>query len=121
MNPIRIDKCPGCGMVLRGRSVEQNAKLHAVLHDISRQKQWAGLWLDIEAWKRLMVAAWERANGKSAEFYPAIDGVGFDVVYQRTSRMNKNEMIELIEYATAWAVQNGVKIEEETNPAWSEG
>jgi hypothetical protein len=119
--PIRIDKCPNCGMVLRERTVEQNAKLHAVLHDIQRQKQWAGQWLDIEAWKRLMVAAWERANGKLAEFYPAIDGVGFDVVYQRTSRMNKNEMIELIEYATAWAVENGVKLEEETNPAWIEG
>ncbi len=66
-----------------------------------------------------MVAAWERANGKSAEFYPAIDGVGFDVVYRRTSRMNKNEMIELIEYATAWAVENGVRLEEETKVHFS--
>lgn len=96
--------------MLRERSVEQNAKLHALLHDISTQKQWAGRWLDIEAWKRLMVAAWERANGKPAEFYPALDGAGFDVVYRRTSRMNKNEMIELIEYVTAWAVQNGVEL-----------
>ena len=113
MTPIRIDRCPGCGTVLRERSVEQNAKLHALLHDISTQKQWANQWLDIEAWKRLMVAAWERANGKPAEFYPAIDGSGFDVVYRRTSRMNKNEMIELIEYVTAWAVQNDIHLHEE--------
>lgn len=113
MTPIRIDRCPHCAGVLRERTVEQNAKLHAVLQDIAHQKQWSGKWLDIEAWKRLMVAAWERANGHSAEFYPALDGSGFDVVYRRTSRMNKNEMIELIEYAQAWAIDNGVKLSEE--------
>jgi hypothetical protein len=113
VNPIRIDRCPHCAGVLRERSVEQNSKLHALLTDISTQKQWAGKWLDVEAWKRLLVAAWERAEGRSAEFYPALDGVGFDVVWRRTSRMNKQEMIELIEYATAWAVQNDVKIREE--------
>jgi hypothetical protein len=113
LNPIRIDRCPHCAGVLRERSVEQNSKLHAVLHDISVQKQWAGKWLDIEAWKRLLVAAWERTEGRGAEFYPALDGSGFDVVYRRTSRMNKNEMIDLIEFATAWAIQNGVRLREE--------
>lgn len=98
--------------MLRERSVEQNSKLHAVLQDISTQKQWHGQHLDVECWKRLMVAAWERANGRSAEFYPALDGVGMDVVYTRTSRLNKGEMSELVEYATAWAVENGVEMQE---------
>ena len=110
--PVAIDRCPQCNASLRQRSTEQNARLHALLHDISTQKQWAGQWLDIEAWKRLIVAAWERAEGRQAEFYPAIDGVGFDVVYRRTSRMNKQEMISLIEYATAWAVQNAINLKE---------
>jgi hypothetical protein len=113
VTPIRIDRCPHCSGILRERSVEQNAKLHALLSDIASQKQWAGKWLDVEAWKRLLVAAWERAEGRAAEFYPAIDGAGFDIVWRRTSRMNKQEMIELIEYATAWAVQNDVKLREE--------
>jgi hypothetical protein len=117
----RVDKCPHCGLSIRQRSSEQNSKLHAVLHDISRQKQWAGKWLDIEAWKRLMVSAWERAEGRGAEFYPSLDGAGFDVVYRRTSRMNKNEVIELIEFATAWAVQNGVKLSEEKESAYATG
>jgi hypothetical protein len=107
--------------MLRERSIEQNSKLHALLNDISTQKQWAGQRLDIEAWKRLFVSAWERAEGRAAEIYPALDGGGFDVVYRRTSRMNKKELTELIEYVTAWAVNNGVKIEEEkNNPAWVE-
>ncbi len=112
MSAIRIDKCPRCGCVLRERSVEQNAKLHALLHDISEQKKWAGKILDIEAWKRLMIAAWSRANNESAEIYPALDGHGMDVVYRRSSRMSKQEMIDLIEYATVWAIQNGVMLQD---------
>lgn len=109
----RVDKCPGCGMSIRQRSGEQNAKLHALLQDIASQKQWAGQWLDAEAWKRLMVAAWERSEGLSVEIYPAIDGKGMDFVYRHTARMNKNEMVELIEFATAWAIEQGVKLAEE--------
>lgn len=112
VNPIRIDRCPKCAAVLRERTVEQNAKLHAVLHDISTQKRWAGRWLDIEAWKRLMVSAWERANGRGAEFYPALDGAGFDVVYRRTSRMSQQEMRELIDFAESWALENGVELKD---------
>jgi hypothetical protein len=111
--PIKIDRCPSCGIRLIQRSVEQNSKLHALLNDIASQKQWAGQWLDIEDWKRLITAAWERANGRQARVFPSLDGRGIDVVYQRTSRMSKQEMIELIEYAQAWAVENGVKLAEE--------
>jgi hypothetical protein len=112
MPAIRIDKCPHCAGVLRERTTEQNAKLHALLTDISQQREWAGKHIDVEAWKRLMVAAWERANKHPAEFYPAIDGQGFDVVYRRTSRLAKQDMIDLIEYVTAWAVDNGIVLAE---------
>jgi hypothetical protein len=112
VQPIRIDRCPKCGTTLRERTIEQNDKLHALLHDISTQKQWAGQWLDIEASKRLMTAAWERSNGRAAEIYPALDQAGFDVVYRRTSRMNKAELSELIEFATAWAIEQGVTLQE---------
>jgi hypothetical protein len=111
--PIRVDRCPNCNWVLRERTIEQNDKLHALLSDIAGQKQWAGQWLDVEAWKRLMTAAWERANGRAAEIYPSVDQAGFDVVYRRTSRMNKKELSELIEFVTAWAIEQGIKLEEE--------
>jgi hypothetical protein len=109
---IRVDKCPRCGTVLRERSLEKNAHLHAVLGQISAQKQWAGKWLDIEAWKRLMVAAFEREKGHSAELYPALDGQGMDVVYRRTSMMSQEEIRELIHFAEAWAIDNGVVLTE---------
>jgi len=102
--------------MLRERSIEQNSRLHALLQDISTQKQWHGQHLDVECWKRLLVAAWERANGRSAEFYPALDGVGMDVVYTRTSRLNKGEMSELVEYATVWAIENNVELHDAPPP-----
>lgn len=107
-----VDRCPHCGKTLRQRSVEKNAHLHAVLSEISQQRQWAGQWLDIEAWKRLMVAAFEREKGNGVEVYPSIDGHGVDVVYRRTSRMTQEEIRELIYFAEAWAIDQGVKLKE---------
>lgn len=107
---VRIDRCPRCGCTLRERTTEKNAHLHAVLGAISKQKQWAGKWLDIEAWKRLIVAAYERTKGRAAEVYPALDGHGFDVVYSRTSRMSQEEIRDVILYAESWAIDNGVNI-----------
>lgn len=84
------------------RSLEQNDLLHAELQEIADKVKWAGENLDVEAWKRLMTAGWCRATGKSASIYPAVEGQGFDVLYQRTSTLSKGEMIELIEYIRAW-------------------
>lgn len=112
MGAIRIDRCPRCGETLRERTHEQNDALHAVLTDISKQKQWAGEWLTVEDWKRLMVAAFERANKRPAKFFPALDGHGMDVVYSRTSRMSKRELSELLEFATAWAIENDIRLKE---------
>lgn len=108
-----IDKCPHCAGVLVVRTAEQNAKLHALLSDIASQKQWAGHWLDVEDWKRLMLAAFERANKQGARIFPSIDGAGIDMIYRRSSRMSKQEMSELIEFATAWALDNNIRLANE--------
>jgi hypothetical protein len=109
-NAIRVDKCPRCAHTLRERTTEKNAHLHALIGAIARQKQWAGKYLDIEAWKRLLVAAYEREKGRPAEFYPSLDGHGFDVVYRRTSYMAQDEIRELILWVEAWAIDNGIDI-----------
>lgn len=95
------------------RSTEQNAKLHAMIGEISQKLTWpikGGDKLDIEAWKRLFVCAFEREKNKSAELYPSLDGHGFDVVYRRTSKMGIKEMGELIEFVEYWAAQQGVYV-----------
>jgi hypothetical protein len=92
------------------RNLNQNAALHATIADIASQKQWAGEHMDVEAWKRLLTAAWCRATQQGAKIVPALDGYGFDVIYRRTSSLSKRECGELLEYVTAWAVENGVRL-----------
>ena len=92
------------------RSLEQNAKLHALLSDIARVIVWAGSYRDVEVWKRLLTAAWLRARGEPIEMLPALDGHGVDIVFRRTSELTVPEMIELIEYIQAWAIDAGVQL-----------
>ena len=95
------------------RSNPQNAKLHAMLTDIARQVEWAGQKRDAETWKRLMVAAWCRAEGEAVEFLPALDGKGVDLVFRHTSKMSRAEVASLIEYVTAWSAHAGVALHDE--------
>jgi len=94
------------------RSLDQNAKLHAMISRISKSVMWAGEYLDIDDWKRLLTAAWMRANNQQALIVPALDGKGFDVLYKRTSKLSVGECSELIEYITAWAIDKGVILDD---------
>ena len=92
------------------RSLKQNALLHAMLGDISRQVEWAGKKRDTDTWKRLLTAAWLRARGESVELLPAIDGHGVDVVFRRTSKLTRAECSELCEYVMAWCSEHDVAL-----------
>lgn len=85
------------------RNLDQNAALHAILGEIAASRKWAGQVLTVEDWKRLLTAGWCRATGRGVKLVPAIDGMGFDAIYQRTSTLTKSEMSELIDYVHAWA------------------
>jgi len=91
------------------RSLAENAMLHALLTDISKQIEWAGSKRDVDTWKRLLTAAWCRAMGEQVELLPAVDGHGFDIVFRRTSKLTVGECAELIEFVQAWAAEKGVR------------
>lgn len=95
------------------RNGEQNRKLHACIQDIAGQVDWAGQRWDVETWKRLLTAAWMRTRNEAAVLVPAIDGHGFDVLYRRTSELDKAECADLIEYLLAWGTENGVTFSEQ--------
>jgi hypothetical protein len=90
------------------RSLAENAMLHALLTQISKQVEWAGKKRDVETWKRLLTAAWCRARGEHIEMLPALDGHGVDIVFRRTSQLTRSECAELIEFVLAWAAEHGV-------------
>jgi hypothetical protein len=90
------------------RSDAQNRLLHARLSDIAKQCEWAGRKWDIDQWKRLLTAAWCRVRNEGVEIVPAIDGKGFDVLYQRTSKLSRKDCAELSEYILCWGSEQGV-------------
>jgi len=94
------------------RSDKQNRLLHAMLGDIAEQMEWAGKRRDIEVWKRLLTAAWMRARNEHIELLPALDGVGADIVFRRTSQLTRSECAELCDYIAAWCADNGVELRE---------
>lgn len=92
----------GLSLAEETRSSAQNRLLHAMLQDIASRREWAGRRWDAEVWKRLLVAAWCRANGEQVMMLPALDGHGVDAVFRRTSEMTKAEVAELIDWIEAW-------------------
>jgi len=95
----------------KNRTLDQNAKIHALIQEISRVVVWAGKLQEVETWKRLLTAAWLRARGEPVEMLPAIDGYGVDVVFRPTSKLTVEEMSEFIEYVHAWAAEQGIQID----------
>lgn len=82
-----------------------NAALHAKLTEIAATRQWAGRRWDVETWKRLLTAAWCRAEGEPVVMLPAIDGAGVDIVFRRTSGMTQREVSSLLTFIEAWEAE----------------
>ena len=86
----------------QNRTLEQNARMWAMLTELSRQVVWHGQQLTAENWKDVLTAALKRQ-----QVVPGVDG-GFVVLGTSTRRMTKGEMAELIELITAFGVQHDV-------------
>lgn len=91
------------------RSTEQNAKLHAMLTDISGQVEHAGRKWNVLIWKRLLTAAWLREEGEAPQLIPAVDGNGFDVIYERTSKLGVKKCASLIDWVQAFGDEHRVR------------
>ncbi|ANY87671.1 recombination protein NinB [Pseudomonas putida] len=91
------------------RSGEQNKKLHACLSDIAKQVEHAGKKWDVLIWKRLLTAAWLREAGEQPQLIPALDGNGFDVVYERTSQLSVKQCASLLEWIQAFGAEHQVR------------
>lgn len=86
----------------QNRTLEQNARMWAMLTELSRQVVWHGQQLSAENWKDVLTAALKRQ-----QVVPGVDG-GFVVLGTSTRRMTKGEMSDLIELITAFGTEHGV-------------
>lgn len=93
------------------RSLAQNARLWAMLTDISHQVDWYGRKLSPEEWKHVF-----SASLKKQDVVPGLDG-GFVVLGLSTSKMTKAEMSDLQMLMEAFGAQQGVKF---SAPDWAD-
>lgn len=91
------------------RNSEQNARCHAMLADIARQVEHFGKKWPAGVWKRLTVAAFMRESDERPLMIPALDGVGVDVIYERTSQMGVRQMARYIDWLSAFGDEHGVR------------
>lgn len=109
LRKVPLDKPLTLVIKQKDRSLEQNAAMHAMLTDISKQVEHAGQRWNVTIWKRLCTAAWLREKGESPAMIPAIDGNGVDLIYEKTSKLNVTQCSELIEWILAFGAEHGVK------------
>jgi hypothetical protein len=89
------------------RSSEQNARMWAMLGDVSRQVDWHGKKLSPEDWKHVF-----SSSLRKLQVVPNLDGTGFVALGLSTSTMSKSEFSELMELMEAFGAERGV--------AWNE-
>lgn len=89
------------------RTTDQNAIMWAMLTDISQQIPWVvngcKCMMSKEDWKDVLTANWKREQ----RIAQGIDG-GIVMLGQRTSKMSKAQMSELIELMYAFGAERGV-------------
>ncbi|MAK56537.1 MAG: hypothetical protein CML17_11960 [Pusillimonas sp.] len=100
------------------RTLEQSAKLHAMLGDISRQVQWpingSMECLSIDDWKAVITASLMQEKRMA----PGVRG-GFVILGKRTSTMTVREMSEMIEFLYAFGAEHEVVWSEPNDiPGW---
>jgi hypothetical protein len=98
----------------RTRSLDQNAKMWAMLADLSRQIEWYGQQLTSEEWKDVLTAALKKQKA-----VPGIDG-GFVVIGARTRNMTIREMSDLVELLYAFGTEKNVQWSEPAMQGYEE-
>jgi NinB protein len=105
-----IDRAPVDAIVrvsLPGRSLDQNAKFHAMLSDISRAKP-LGRVATPETWKALTM----HVCGFAVQFELGLNGQPFPYGF-KSSKLDKSEMSLLIDWLYQFGAENGVKWSDE--------
>jgi hypothetical protein len=97
---------PGTRVEFKGprRSLDQNARMWAMLTDFASQVEHGGRKYSPEEWKAIFM----HALGQEVRFVPSLDGQGFVPIGQKTSELSVSEMCDLQELITAEGAQRGV-------------
>lgn len=90
------------------RTLDQNAKMWAMLTDFARQVEHYGQKYTPDNWKDIFMAALNR----EVRMAPSLDGRGIVNIGRSTSDLSVAEMSDLIELIAAEGAQRGVEFSE---------
>ena len=90
------------------RTDGQNDRFHAICSDIARSGfLWFGKKRTAQEWKVLLISGHAVATKEGAEIIPGLEGELVSI-RESTALMSVKRGASLIEYATSWAVNNGI-------------
>lgn len=89
------------------RSLDQNAKLHALFSDLAEQCTHFGRKLTADQWKVLMISGHSIATGLGADMIPGLEGEYVNV-RESSANMTVARMSSLIEYIHAYMAEHAV-------------
>lgn len=92
------------------RTDGQNERFHAICGDLAKSGlPWAGKRRTAVEWKVLLVSGHATATREGSEMVPGLEGE-FVNIRESTALMSIKRGSSLIEYATAFALSNGVRL-----------
>lgn len=113
LSALVYELAPGWRVTIKppGRSLDQNAKAHAMFQDIARAlPEWNGIRMDAEDWKALLVVSHAVATQGDGglRLVPDLEGRGLVQLRESTARMSKDRASSLIEYCQAWCAAHDI-------------
>jgi hypothetical protein len=97
------------------RTLEQNAKFHALCTDIARSGlKWMGKRRTSDEWKVLLVSGHSVATKEGTEMVPGLEGE-FVNIRESTARMGVRRAASLIEYTLAFCAMHNVPLKDYGN------
>lgn len=90
------------------RTLEQNARLWAMLTDVATQLPWHGVKLSADDWKLIFLDA----LSKELRIVPNLDGDGFVNLGRSSSKLTKAEMSDLMELIAAFGAKHDIKFQD---------
>lgn len=92
----------------RTRTLDQNAKLHAMLADFAKSGlEFAGKERSLEEWKVILISGHSIATGGQGEVIAGIEGE-LICIRESSAGMTVSRMASLIEYVTSYAIEKDV-------------
>ena len=95
------------------RSNPQNARMWAMLTDVSQQTDWHGTKLAPEDWKLIFMAG----LNQELRLVPNLEGNGFVQLGRSSSKLTVEEMGELMELIEMFCAKHGVTLHEKAQAA----